>query len=108
VILAQENKKLCMENQRQNQKQQYCRRYIAHGGVLQAQQGQFLDKRGETALEMVFKIRKLLYNSEHYQLAVAAVFKVIRLINVQMPKECIVRIIFIIYMVVADLSCDNM
>jgi hypothetical protein len=60
------------------------------------------------ALEMVFKVRKLSYDSEYYQRAVAAVFKVIRLIEVQIPKECIVGIILIIFMVVVDLSCDDM
>jgi hypothetical protein len=49
VILAEENKKLRTENQRRKQKQQYRRRYIAHGGVLQAQQGQFLVKGSENS-----------------------------------------------------------
>ena len=51
VILAEENKKLRTENQRRKQKQQYRRRYIAHGGVLQAQQGQFLVEGGENSPE---------------------------------------------------------
>jgi hypothetical protein len=42
AILVEENKKLCTENQCRKQKQQYRRWYIAQGGVLQAQQGQFL------------------------------------------------------------------
>ena len=37
VILAKENTKLRMANQRQKRKQQYRRQYIAHGSVLQAQ-----------------------------------------------------------------------
>ena len=47
VILAKENSELRTANQRRKQKQQHRRRYIAHGGVLQAQQGQFLVQRVE-------------------------------------------------------------
>ena len=42
VILTKENTKPRTANQRQKRKQQYRRQYIAQGGVLQAQQGQFL------------------------------------------------------------------
>jgi hypothetical protein len=42
VILTEENKKLCTENQRRKLKEQHRRRYIAQRGILQAQQGQFL------------------------------------------------------------------
>lgn len=42
VVLAKENSELRTENQRRKQKQRYRRRHIAQGGVLQAQQGQFL------------------------------------------------------------------
>ncbi|EKG09025.1 hypothetical protein MPH_14000, partial [Macrophomina phaseolina MS6] len=45
VVLAKENSELRKESQRRKQKQQYRRRYIAQGGVLQAQQGQFLVER---------------------------------------------------------------
>jgi hypothetical protein len=42
VILGKEIKELRTVNERQKQKKQYRRRYIAKEGVLQAQQGQFL------------------------------------------------------------------
>ena len=42
TILTKENKKLRVANQRQKQKQDRRRQYIASGGVLQAQQAQQL------------------------------------------------------------------
>jgi hypothetical protein len=42
VILGQEVKELRVANERQKRKKQHRRRYIAQGGVLQAEQGQFL------------------------------------------------------------------
>ena len=47
ILLAEDNRKLRAENQRRKQKQQHRRRYIAQGGALQAQQGQFLVQRIE-------------------------------------------------------------
>ena len=48
VILAKENKELRTLNERRERKKQQRRRYIARGGVLQAQQGQFLVERVES------------------------------------------------------------
>jgi DDE superfamily endonuclease len=42
VILTKENTQLRLVNERRQRKQQHRRRYLANGGVLQAQQGQFL------------------------------------------------------------------
>jgi hypothetical protein len=42
TILAEENTKLRATSQRQRQKRQQRRQYIAQGGVLQAQEGQRL------------------------------------------------------------------
>ena len=47
VILAKENKELRIANERQKQKKQHRWRYIAQGGVLQAEQGQFLTQARE-------------------------------------------------------------
>jgi len=47
VILQQENTRLKTSNQRRERKQQQRRQYIAHGGTLQAQQGQFLVQQRE-------------------------------------------------------------
>jgi DDE superfamily endonuclease len=47
VILAKENKELRTANERRERKQQYRRQYIAQGGVLQTQQGQFLTQTRE-------------------------------------------------------------
>jgi hypothetical protein len=49
VILAKENSELRTANQRRKQKQQQRRRYIAQGGVLQAEQGQLLVQSLENA-----------------------------------------------------------
>ena len=49
VILARENSELRIANQRRKQKQQQRRRYIAQGGVLQAEQGQLLVQSLESA-----------------------------------------------------------
>ena len=49
VMLAKENSELCIANQHQKQKQQQRRRYIAQGGVLQAEQGQLLVQSLESA-----------------------------------------------------------
>ena len=65
-------------------------------------------REAKIALERVFKIRKSSYDSEHYQRVVAAVFKVIRLIDAQIPKECIVRIILIKAVLVGGLSHDDL
>lgn len=45
AILAMENSQLRAANERRQRKQQHRRRYVANGGVLQAQQGQFLVDR---------------------------------------------------------------
>jgi hypothetical protein len=42
TILVEENQKLCASSQRQRQKRQKRRQYIAHGGFVQAQEGQRL------------------------------------------------------------------
>ena len=47
TILAEENKKLRKENQRQRQKPDQQRQYIASGGVLQVQQAQQLAAEAE-------------------------------------------------------------
>jgi hypothetical protein len=47
VILTKENTQLRLANERRQRKQQHRRRYLANGGVLQAQQGQFLLDRVE-------------------------------------------------------------
>ncbi|KAF5843998.1 hypothetical protein GGP41_002222 [Bipolaris sorokiniana] len=47
TILAEENKKLRIENQRQQQKQHRQRQYIASSGVLQVQQAQQLAAEAE-------------------------------------------------------------
>jgi hypothetical protein len=47
VILTKENTQLRLSNKRRQRKQQHRRRYLANGGVLQAQQGQFLLDRAE-------------------------------------------------------------
>jgi hypothetical protein len=47
IILQHENTKLKASNQRRTRKQQQRRQYIAHGGTLQAQQGQFLVQQRE-------------------------------------------------------------
>jgi hypothetical protein len=39
VLLASENKKLCVENQRQKRKRATRRKYIAKGGVLSGAEG---------------------------------------------------------------------
>jgi hypothetical protein len=51
TILAQENQKLRASNQRQNQKRQLRRQYIACGGALQAQEGQALAAEAERGVE---------------------------------------------------------
>ena len=65
-------------------------------------------REAKITLEIVFKLRKSSYDSEHYQRAVAAVFKVTRSIDALIPKECIIRIILMIIKVVVDLLYDNM
>jgi hypothetical protein len=83
VILAEENKKLCMENQQRKQKQQYCRQYIAHGGVLQAQQGQFLVKGGENGSGDGIQDQEVIVREQALPTCSGCVvFKVIRLIDV--------------------------
>ena len=47
AILAEENRKLRAENQRQQQKHSQQRQYIASGGVLQVQQAQQLAAEAE-------------------------------------------------------------
>jgi hypothetical protein len=51
VMLAQENKELRTANERRERKKQHRRRYLTHGGVLQAQQGQFLVERRENSAQ---------------------------------------------------------
>jgi hypothetical protein len=50
TILAEENAKLRASNHRQRQKRQQRRRYIATGGVLQAQQGQDLVREADNGV----------------------------------------------------------
>jgi hypothetical protein len=51
TILAEENMKLRVSSQRQRQKRQQRRQYIAQGGVLQAQEGQALVREAERGVE---------------------------------------------------------
>jgi hypothetical protein len=51
TILAQENVKLRASNQRQKQKRQLRRQYIASGGALQALEGQALVREAERGIK---------------------------------------------------------
>lgn len=49
AFLAKENKELRIANERRERKKQHRRQYIARGGTLQAEQGQFLIERAENS-----------------------------------------------------------
>jgi hypothetical protein len=51
TILAEENIKLRASSQRQRRKRQTRRQYIAHGGVLQAQEGQERVREAEIGVQ---------------------------------------------------------